>query len=176
MQEPFSHQFRTEEYDLGAHTFHAVGLRASGDALRSNEISATFVSPEAGRGTAVTIVVVVLGLVLVATLISGAVTMLTRRGSKSEGKVPVAYGALGGAICPKCNKPFSRHWWGLNVVVGKYDRCPHCGKWSIVKRAYPEALRLAEQLMEKKSEKALTPDKKAESDLKRDLDDSKFMD
>lgn len=174
-EEPFSHQFRTEEYDLGSHTFHAEGLTASGEVLMSNEITATFVSPEASRNVTISIVAVVLGLVLGATLIAGGVSMFSRRGSKASGKVPVSYGAFGGAVCPKCNKPFPRHWWGLNIVVGKFDRCPHCGKWSIVQRALPEELRLAEELMEMQQQPERR-EKDTQEDIRRDLDESKYLD
>lgn len=174
---PFNHQFRTGEYELGLHTIHAIGITAEGEELRSNEISAQFVAPEVGRNAAVTIVLVVLGLILGVMIISGLVTMLTRRGSKTAGAVPTSYGLLGGTVCPNCSKPFARHWWGLNLVTGKLDRCPHCGKWSMTRRAYPEQLRLAEEIMrQEQGPRVEKPSVEKSQDYQRELDESKYLD
>lgn len=58
-----------------------------------------------------------------------------------------SYGLLGAAVCRRCGKPFGRRWWAPNVLVGKLQRCPHCGAWSIVRRATPEELARAESFL-----------------------------
>ena len=96
----------------------------------------------------------------------------TRKGQPGE---TYSYGMLGAAICPKCGRPFSRHIWGLNMVVGKYDRCEHCGKWSITNRATPQELKAAEEA-EIHAQAADQEDKHPQELLKNALDDSKYMD
>lgn len=177
-QAPFNYQFRTDDYGLGQHTISAVGITSDGTTLRSNQVPVRFVAPEVGRNTTVTLVLIVLGLVAGAMLISGLVTTLTRRGRKETGTVPVSYGALGGVVCSHCYKPYSRHWWGINLIAGKLDRCPHCGKWSLTRRATPDELRLAEEIIRQQEipeEIEKSPDER-EKDYQRELDESKYMD
>jgi DNA-directed RNA polymerase subunit RPC12/RpoP len=86
---------------------------------------------------------------------------------------PRAY-PLGGGVCPKCNRPFAVHFWGLNLLNSKYDRCPYCGKWSVVRFASLDKLRAAEQV-ELEGEKAQVPEMSEEEKLKKSLDDSKYQ-
>jgi hypothetical protein len=68
------------------------------------------------------------------------------------------------------------HIWGLNVVTGKYDRCPHCGKWSLVRRAHPDVLQsAAEAFAEADAATAVSPPTPNDEDaLRKQLDDSRF--
>jgi hypothetical protein len=175
---PFELKFSTGSYAPGVHTLSAVGYTASGDELRSNEQRRLFLSAEEARqktgGFIIPIVVVILGV----TLLSFLTPMLMGRGKKSQ--VPLGaqrnYGLLGGVICPKCGRPFGVHVWGLNMVVGKLDRCPHCGKWSIVRRSSPEALRAAEAA-ELEELKESQPDiSSTQQDFNKELDDSRYQD
>ena len=129
---PFEHSFHTSEYSLGIHRLTATGRLASGRELRSAERSFEFVTAEASWAAAGRIVapllLSVLGLVGL-----GAVApalMIRKRGFRLG-----EYGSAGGAVCPRCQLPFSRSFWSPNLIRGKVERCPHCGKWSLVARA-----------------------------------------
>ena len=90
---------------------------------------------------------------------------------------PRNYGHYGGAICPKCERPFSRHIYGLNLGFHKYDRCPYCGKWSLVRRASREELEAAEAAEIKAAQEgAFKPEKSEEQELRQDIEDSRFED
>lgn len=180
VEAPFRLQFRTEDFDLGLHTFRATGYTADGRELRTAEIRREFVSAEEGWQAALRIAVPILAISLLVTLIAGVVPALSRRGK--TGSVPLgaprSYGILGGTVCPKCERPFNRHWWGFNIVIGKLDRCPHCGKWSVTQSAHASVLRAAEE-----AELALAEEEKAggletseEEHLKRSLDESRYED
>ncbi len=173
-QSPFNLQFNTDNYPLGQHELYAVGYSASGQEYRSNVIQATFVPASVGSKTALSfiipIVVIVFGgllLAMVVPLITGRKTVNLPAGS------PRQY-PLGGAICPKCGRPFAVHIYGLNLGVGKLDRCPYCSKWSMVRRASMDALRAAEEA-ELEGEKAQVPEMSEAEKLKKELDDSKYQ-
>jgi len=88
---------------------------------------------------------------------------------------PRSYGLSGGTICPNCGRPYSRHIWAPNVVIGKFDRCPHCGKWRVVQRLSTATLRAAEQAELEGSEPSLPETPLSEEEkLRRLLDDSRF--
>ncbi len=67
------------------------------------------------------------------------------------------------------------HVWGLNLVVGKLDRCPHCGKWSLVQRV-PQALLHEEEAAELAADRLSAVVDSAEDRLHRDLEDSRYQD
>lgn len=59
---------------------------------------------------------------------------------------PRHYGLAGGAICPRCHRPFRLDFMAIKLGIGyKYARCEFCGKWSLVKRLGTDELRSAEQ-------------------------------
>ena len=61
-----------------------------------------------------------------------------------------------------------------NLLAGKLERCPHCGKWAIVPRAAPQVLQEAEdRLREGSLETETTSESEAEK-LRRMLDESKY--
>jgi len=143
---PFRVRFVTDAYPLGPHRLSAVGYAAEGRELRSNTLEVTFVSAEQGWREAGRMLLPVLGVVLGALLLSGlAVYLGERKRSPAPPGTPRAYGIFGGAVCPKCGRPFGRHWWAPNMLTAKLDRCPHCGGWSLARAASPEALRAAEE-------------------------------
>jgi len=123
------------------------------------------------RFTALWIVIPILALSIGGHLIS---SHIANRRQKEKGQ-PTIDGAFGGAICPKCDKPFAMHIWGFKVVVGKFDRCPHCGKWSLVRRAHPDALQqAAETMLGEETAAPHTPSLTPEEELRKKLDDSRF--
>jgi hypothetical protein len=166
---PFAIRFNTGSYDLGWHTLTAVGVTASGTELTSNSLRRQFVSGQ----TAIYVVFAVVALVVVFRVASH---YLTRQ--RSGAQPQQGYGVFGGAICPNCGKTFSRHWWGINLMVGRLDRCPRCGKWSLTNRASPAALEAAEAAFAEPE----TPEKDdrqasgVEDDLRRQLDASRYED
>lgn len=166
---PYRLQFQTDNYDLGRHELYAVGQTASGAELRSNVITREFVPQSQGWATAGRIVVPIL---ILALGIPVFMYILDRRRRGGRG----GYGPWGAAVCPKCGKPFGRHLWAPNVGLGKFDRCPHCGKWSVVRVAPPAMVQAAEALLDDGGEApagpepALTPEEK----LRRRLEDSKY--
>jgi len=175
----FRFKFSTDSYSQGLHTLSAIGYTVDGGELRSNEISRNFVSAQEGTQAAIKIVGIILGLVIGVSLLSFAVTTLVGRKRKSslEPGAARSYGPLGGTICPKCGRPFSRHIWGLNMAVGKFDRCPHCGKWSMTQHATPAELRAAELAeLDQVGEPGEKPVLDEEERLRKDLEDSRFND
>lgn len=175
-QAPFNLRFQTDQYGLGQHTLYALGYTSDGSELRSNEISVEFVSAEegwqAGLRIALPILVVVFGAMLVSFVlmfISSGKARQTPPGTHRN------YGAAGGAICPRCGRPYSRHSFSPNMLFGKLERCPFCGKWAIVRARPLDELRAAEQAEVENSE-AEAPVQDAEEHLRQEMDESRFQD
>lgn len=143
---PFRLQFETENYPLGVHNLYAVGLTGDGQELQSNSITRNFISSSSANRTMLLIVVPILVISIGGSVLAAWITSRGRKGGNAA-NINV-HGPFGGTICPKCHKPFARHIWGLNLVVGKYDRCPHCGKWSLVRAMNPDVLDAAVEAME----------------------------
>jgi hypothetical protein len=178
---PFRVDFNTEDYPLGPHTLLAEGDRANGSFVTSEARQFTFVSEAASWDAAKRILVpifsIVVGAIVLAAGLATAQVMLGKRHPVPLGKER-KYGLLGGAICPKCGRPFSRHWWALNAGLSKFDRCDHCGKWSLV-RALPLAQLRAAEAAELKSAgegAGSVPELSPEERLRRQLEDSRYTD
>jgi hypothetical protein len=173
---PFKFQFHTDNYALGWHTFTAVGTSVDGKVLHSNEIRSEFVTPQKGWKTAGMIAGPVIGVALLVALFSFFVPLITRK----DERVPIgarrSYGLLGGTICTKCGRPFSRHIFGLNMAVGRLDRCPYCTKWSIVRRASPQELAAAEAAELNGAGDSDDMGTSEPDQLRKDLEDSRFVD
>jgi hypothetical protein len=178
-EEPFRLQFKTGDYPLGIHTLSAVGYTSDGKELHSNEKRAEFVTSEEGWSSAGKIVIIIFGLMAAVGGVSYLITYIMGRGKKSSLSpgAPRNYGLIGGTICPKCERPFGMHIWGLNLGMGKFDRCPHCSRWSIVRRVSRDMLSAAEAAELKAEEEPKTPlDVSDEEKLRKELEDSKFED
>ncbi len=168
---PFRYQFNTGSYALGPHTLAAVGYTSGGQELRTQERSYEFVTAEEGWQAAGRIAIPVIGLVILVSL-AGTVgpALVGRRKPHRRGE----YGVEGGAVCPRCRFPFSRHLISPNMLVGRLERCPHCGKWSMVRRATPQELEAAEnRLAEDEGRGALVVDDEKER-VRRMIDESRF--
>lgn len=176
--EPYDLRFVTDNYPVGVHSLTAKGFTAAGQELDSNVIRVNFLSAEAARKSMFTILGFVLGAVILATLISWAIpTLLGRKAKALPLGAPRNYGVLGGAICPRCGRPFARSLIGANLVVGRLERCPHCGKWSMVRSASPAELRAAELAeLEQSGEAVVAPTQSEEDRLRKELDDSRYQD
>jgi DNA-directed RNA polymerase subunit RPC12/RpoP len=174
-ESPFGIQFSTDDYPLGLHDLYTIGYTSSGQKLLSRVLTGNFVSAGKGGGVASNIIipVAIALLILVLTVIVPAI--------KTRGKLEHLtlgaerdYGFRGGAICPKCHRPFAMHLWGLNLGLGRYDRCPYCGKWSIVSSKSLAKLREAER-DELSWKQAETPRKSEKDRLRKEIEDSKYQ-
>ena len=176
VEAPFKLQFNTDNYSLGEHTVYAIGTTSDGNELKTQVVHANFVSASEGTKTAVRILVPVLGLVVIALLLAAVVPIITgRKTIPLEPGTPRDY-PMGGAICPKCERPFAIHLYGVNLGLGKFDRCPYCGKWSVVRRQPMQALRAAEEAeLERAQETGSVQGMTEEEKLKKQLEDSKFQ-
>jgi hypothetical protein len=181
-QAPFRIVFSTGDYSTGWHEISATGKTASGLTITTAPGSrrAEFVTSQQAWASTQKIMLPMFILLGVLMAVGIAVPFLQIRSNKRN-PVPLGarrqYGFLGGAICPKCRRPFSIHWWGLNAVTGKFDRCDYCGRWSLVRAATREALAQAEadELRQAQPETpiaALNPEAK----LRKELDESRFTD
>ncbi len=170
---PFRYQFSTDAYPPGIHTLTAVGRMPDGTTLTGREFVVTFLtSEEAGQAT-MDLIIPLLAVVGGITVLGVALPLLFSRGKKFT---PGQYGLAGGAVCTRCALPFSRSVLAPNMVFGKLERCPHCGKWAIVRAASPTELLAAEARLT--SEGTATP-AKAETDeekLRRLADESRYSD
>jgi hypothetical protein len=175
--EPFKIQFSTDDYAIGVHKVYVIGTTLEGQELQSREIKVEFVSAQEGNKAALSIIIPMIGLVLVIGIISITIPILTAR---KRGFIPSGtarnYGIAGGTICSKCKRPFALHFMAPNMLMGKLERCPHCGKWGLV-RSFPlEKLREAEKnelvSLEQGNSFIAARD---EENLKNELEDSKYQ-
>ena len=171
---PFAIQLITDNYTTGAHVFSAVGFTTDGKRIGSKTISAVFVSKEEGSAASLKMVLPILAVVFGAMAISAITAMVNvRKGKKLPAGAARSY-SFGGGICPKCKRPFGFQLLSMNMIVGKLTPCPHCGKWSVVKRATMSELHAAE-LAELDTEKAQIHDASEEEKLRKELDDSRYQ-
>jgi len=171
---PFAIQFITDNYPNGAHVLTAVGFTADGKQLKSQTISAVFVSKEEGAAAGLKMIVPILAVVFGSLAIGAITTMINlRKGKKLPAGTTRSY-TFGGGICPKCKRPFGFQLLSMNMIAGKLTPCPHCGKWSIVKRASMSDLHAAEQA-ELDTEKVQISEASEEEKLRKELDDSKYQ-
>lgn len=168
---PFQISINTGDYSLGKHTFTATGRTSAGRTLASNQLNVDMVTAQSGLGSVVWILVVVFGLIA---LVGGAQFLMLRRNmSTLEPGAPRNYGVLGGAICPKCDRPFPLTMFRLNLIGGGLTRCPYCGKWSVVQRASPQQLAAAEAA-ERKASTPDVPRETPEDRLRRQIEESRY--
>jgi hypothetical protein len=149
----------------------ARGILEGGIEVSSNTITKTFLSSDqAWAETQRIILPLLLGVGALSLIGIGAPMLL---GWKKD-HVPGKYGPAGGAVCPRCQLPFSRPFLAPNLVVGKLVRCPHCGKISILPRAASATLQTAEKRFagESSSQREIS----GEDDLQKMIEDSKFAD
>jgi len=139
---PFKWQFNTANYPEGRHAFSAIAYKADGTELHATEFTRVFLSADQSWSKTGDILVPLLVLVGLATLFGVLVPVLLGR---KKQHTPGVYSGAGGAICPRCTFPFSRNMLSPNLLLGKLERCPHCGKWAIVPRASSAALQAAEE-------------------------------
>lgn len=172
---PFTFSFDTGSYALGKHAIIAVGQTSDGRTLRSEPLQAEFISADQMWTNTRRIMVPLLGgvLLLLALGVGGTVLFSGRNKARLEPGAPRSYGVAGGAICPKCRRPFARSFFGLNLLTGKLERCPYCGKWSVVRAASAEQLAAAEAA-ERAANTPTVPEASAEEQLRRQIEQSRY--
>jgi hypothetical protein len=176
---PYRVDFNTDNYAPGFHTFTAEGETAAGQVLISNERRFELVTAAASwqaLGNMMVPILIALGGLFVVILVFSLLQIRQTQKHPIPLGVPRRYGLLGGAICPKCGRPFARHWWGLNAGLGKLDRCDHCGKWSVVRALPLEQLRTAEAAELQAAQGPGPTELSAEERLRRQLDESRYLD
>ena len=171
---PYEYDFSTGEFSPGEHTLQAVGYTDGGRMLHSDIEMVTFLSADqASQGVRDILVPLLIGVVLLIAIVGAISALITRR--KGPQQKIGEYGPAGGAVCKRCGKPFSRHFLSPNLVVGKLERCPHCGKVAIVRRSTPMELKEAEERLLADMQKRDGPaEEDDEERLRRMLDDSRF--
>jgi hypothetical protein len=172
---PFALQFITDNYPTGLHEMKAVGTTSDGAELTSQTITANFVSKSEGTGAAMKMVIPILVIAFGAIAVSAIVPLVSlKRGKKIAPGASRSY-TFGGGICPKCHRPFGFQLLSMNMIGGKLTPCPHCGKWSIIRRASLAELQAAERA-ELAGETSQVIETSDEEKLRKDLDDSKYQD
>jgi hypothetical protein len=177
-QPPFSLSFNTDSYPLGVHSLSAIGYTTDGNELNSNIIQVNFVPAGSGMDAVVKIIVPIVLLIVLISLISVFLPLILSKGKIASTPLgtPRKYGIGGGAICPKCSRPFPLRLWWINLGFKKIDRCPYCGKWSYVPRSTLPELHTAEaaELAQALPENPVNGETEADK-LKKDLDDSRYQ-
>jgi hypothetical protein len=167
---PFRYQFKTDVYTPGLHTMTAVGYKADGTAVSGPEFTRQFLSKEEANSSVMKFIVPVLVLVGLAALAGAVLPALMMRGKAFK---PGQYGTAGGAVCPRCTFPYSRSLLAPNLLVGKLQRCPHCGKWAIVRSATRVELDAAEARWAKEGTSSVEAPSE-EDKMRQLLDDSRY--
>ena len=172
---PFQIQFHTDNYEPGIHTLSAVGILPDGSQIQSNQYVREFLSNDEAMKITLDVLIPLLAIVIGISVIGVVAPMLLGRRGK---QYPIGeYSAAGGAVCPRCTLPYSRHVLSMNLFIGKLERCPHCGKLAIVRRATPDELAAAEERLRADREKGVKDISKEEDEsLRRALEDSRFDD
>ncbi len=177
---PFEISFETTDYPYGLHQLSVVVTDIDGTVYPSPAREFEFVTAEVEREAVVGIMLPTLlgvgGAVLAGVLIQFLV--LKKKGVQPvEPGTPRKYGLRGGAICPRCKRPFVLNFLTVNLLTRVYARCTNCGKWSVVRFASLAELRAAEKAELELDKPQLEPSPKSEAgQLKEKLDDSKYLD
>jgi hypothetical protein len=176
-QAPFNFRFNPDSYPLGPHTLQAHGNTSDGTELLSNSISANFVTASEGWQAGLKIIIPMLAIVFGVILIGMLLTLFT---SRNQRKLPLGtprkYGVSGGTICPNCGRPYAIHFLALHAGGKKFDRCPFCGKWKLVKSLPNEELRAAEAAeLVRAGDTGQVPSEPEQEKLHKELDDSRFQ-
>ncbi|MBT3388862.1 MAG: Ig-like domain-containing protein [Chloroflexi bacterium] len=167
---PFRYEFNTADFELREHTFFASGYFVDGRQIQSSEFSRMFISAEQSwKKVGKILVPLLVGVALLTLLGSGGSVLLGRKKVFKLGE----YGIAGGVICPRCAFPYARNLWAPNMLVGKLQRCPHCGKWAIVPRASTSILAAAEERFRVLGNSEIAP-ANDDAEYRKMIDDSRF--
>lgn len=162
---PFSFSFNTDNYEEGVHELHARVYTKNGEVISVGPSIYNFLSSADAMNTTFQLIGVILGI----TLLGMAISYFVSSRNRSSGERAV--GPLGLAVCKRCGQAFPRSIFGFNLVAGKFERCPHCGKWQLTRRASAAEIEQAERKLRPEEPPAVekTPEKNS-------LDESRFID
>jgi hypothetical protein len=170
---PFQMDFSTGAYAAGRHRLAAIGRTVDGRTLSSEIYSYSFLSADEAMGQVTRVLVPLGALVLLFTLLGNLVPLLLdKQGRRFRlGR----YGAAGGAVCPNCSLPFSRKVLSLKLLLRKFERCPHCGRWAWVGRGSHAELKGAEgRYLAEQKQAGFQAGEDEAARMKRLLEDSRF--
>lgn len=168
---PFNFQFNTDSFPPGPHTLTVIGVLQDGTELAGPEYKRIFLSAEDANAASMKIILPILVVAGGVTLFAVIVPLVMgRKGNYKLGQ----YGIAGGAVCRQCQLPFSRSLFAPNMLFGKLQRCPHCGKWAIVRAASAQELAEAEKRF-LKDEGGVELNEAAQAEnWKKSLDDTRY--
>ncbi len=176
-QAPYKLQFQTGSYALGQHTITAVGTAADGTKVNSDTITVSFVTAAKGLNVGLNILLPILAVLLLAFLLQFGLSALTRRKMASlPAGTPRSYGIKGGAICPRCHRPFVIPLLSMNLIGGSLASCPFCGRFGIFTRKSTAELRAAEAAELADAKSVQVPEESEEEKLRKELDASRYQD
>jgi hypothetical protein len=169
-ESPFAYQFNTADLTPGEHRFATVGYRADGSQLRSDDLMRNVITGEQAWVEVRRILLpLMLGIGALTILGTVATALLGREKHFRLGE----YGPAGGAVCPRCRLPYARNVLAPNLLVGKLQRCPHCGKLALVPAASEKELGEAEaRYRQRGADEVDLPSQ--EDAYKKLLDESRF--
>lgn len=175
---PFSYQFHTDRFESGTHRLSAEVVLVDGRVVQTPFLQFNFLSQQESRQQVTSLLIGIGSAIILTLVIMAAIQTLVinkkQKGAHLAGS-PRHYGLLGGTICPKCGRPFRRHIWGMNLMVGRLDRCDNCSKWVMTVRATSSALQAAEEA-ELEAMKEDEPISTIQGDKKDLLEDTKYFD
>ncbi|MDY0125012.1 MAG: hypothetical protein RBS09_02305 [Anaerolineaceae bacterium] len=164
-QNPFKLPFNTDDYQPGVHEMRAEITSNDGKVMPAGPIVYNFLSAIDAGGKTTTMIVVILGITAAAMGLSWLIS------SRQKDSGVMTAGIHGLAVCNRCGKTFPRSFFGMNMVIGKFERCPHCGKWQITRRASPLEIEWANERNQPEE-----PERIVEKPEEDDLDESRFID
>lgn len=176
---PFELIFETTDFPYGQHDLSAKITLIDGSEVETGVRTFIFATAEQEQAAVKEITIPLLTAVLVAAFLGIFIQMLITR---KKGRTPVEpgtprdYGISGGAVCPKCQRPFALHVFSPHLLIYKFERCENCGRWVLVRRATAEELRAAEQEEIRNAKAAIPHEDQVEEKKEKDkIDDSKYM-
>jgi hypothetical protein len=176
-ESPFQMDLHTQDYSEGTHTLGAEVTTLGGGVQAADGGTFNFVSAsEQWAG----VLKIFLAIAVILALIVGIGFLFTYLTTgKTVKDLPLGaerhYGLQGGGVCGYCGRPFAFHWWGLNLVGAKYDRCDYCGKWGSTKRLPEGDLRSAEEgELRNSTQGPTTNPQNPEEKFRSMLDDSRY--
>lgn len=175
---PYDASLQTDAYAAGPHQLSALVTTRDGRSLSTPARTFHFLSAGEEQSDMRTLLGPMLGLIVGVFLIgilSQTVLLRKRKPLELAPGAPRHYGFKGGTICPRCKRPFSLHWWGINLAVGVFDRCDFCGKTGVYRSKSRAELAAAEAAEVAAQPPAAPLAEKSPEDKLRDLlDESKY--
>lgn len=178
-QPPFESAFETTDYTPGHHALSARVVLADGSVMETERRGYDFVTAEQEQAAIREIIIPLVTVVLAVSLVGIAFQMLVTRkrpATSLEPGAPRQYGISGGAVCPKCRRPFALRVFSPHLLMFKFERCTNCGKWVLVRRASEDELRGAEEAEMRDAQAAIPHEGQVEEKKEKDkIDDSRYI-